>query len=301
MSRSHDPHDALAPPAHARFEILPFGDLEKQAAQIPASLAITVTCSPKHGPERSIRVAARMRELGHIATVHIAARTVRDQAHLDQLLQASARAGVEHWFVIGGDGRHPVGKFASAVELLPLVAAHPLRPATLGIAGYPEGHPLIDAPTLARALAAKSELADYVVTQLCFDPDVVRAWVIALREHAVALPVWLGMPGQVSAAQLLEVSMRIGVGPSLRFVRKQHNPRNLFGLFGGLHSARTRRLHRALSALAADRELGVAGLHCFTFNQLAATWSWQRASIDAPDRPTCSHPQRARAGISRGA
>jgi len=203
--------------------------------------------------------------------------------------------------VIGGDGSHALGQFASAVELLPLIAAHPLRPSTLGIAGYPEGHPLIDAPTVARALAAKSELADYVVTQLCFDPDAVRAWIIAQREQAIALPVWLGMPGRVSAAQLLEVSLRIGVGPSLRFVRKQHNPRNLFGLFGGLHGARTRRLQRALSALAADRELGIAGLHYFTFNQLAATWSWQHASIDAPDPATRSHLQRARAGISRGA
>ncbi len=301
MSRPHNARDPHAPPARARFEILPFGDLDKQAAQIPGSLAITVTCSPKHGPERSIAVAARMRELGHIPTVHIAARTVRDRSHLDELLRSCAQAGVEHWFVIGGDGSHPVGQFASAVELLPLVAAHPLRPSTLGIAGYPEGHPLIDAPTLERALAAKSVLADYVVTQLCFDPDAVRAWIIAQRERAVTLPIWLGMPGQVSAARLLEVSLRVGVGPSLRFVRKQRNPRNLFGLFGGLHSARTRRLQRALSALAADPQLGVAGLHYFTFNQLAATWSWQQASIDAPDRTVRSHVQRARAGISRGA
>jgi len=293
--------DALPPHARARFEILPFGDLDKQAAQIPQSLAITVTCSPKHGPERSIRVAERMRELGHSPTVHIAARTVRDRAHLEELLRASAQAGVEHWFVIGGDGAHPVGQFTSAVELLPLIAAHPQRPSTLGIAGYPEGHPLIDAPTLELAMQAKSELADYVVTQLCFDPDAVRAWIIAQRERAVTLPIWLGMPGQVSAARLLEVSMRVGVGPSLRFVRKQRNPRNLFGLFGGLHGARTRRLQRALSALAADRELGIAGVHYFTFNQLAATWSWQRASIDAPDPATRSHLQRARAGISRGA
>ena len=301
MSREDRPVGPLAAPPPARFEILPFGDLDEQVAQIPESLAITVTSSPKHGPERSIAVAARMRELGHIPTVHVAARTVRDHAHLDQLLHTCAQLGVEHWFVIGGDASQPVGRFASAVELLPLVAAHRLRPATLGIAGYPEGHPLIDAATLDHALVAKSEFADYVVTQLCFDPDAVRSWISAQRERAIALPVWLGMPGQVSAAQLLEVSLRIGVGPSLRFVREQHNTRNLFGLLGGRHGPRTRRLQRALSALAAHGELGIAGLHYFTFNQLAATWSWQQASIDAPDRATRSHLRRARAGISRGA
>jgi methylenetetrahydrofolate reductase (NADPH) len=297
VNRPSTKRDASGAPA-ARYEILPFGPLDTPATKVPASLALTVTCSPKHGAERSIALAARMRELGHVTAVHVAARTVRDRAHLDALLAASTAAGIEDWFVIGGDGNRPAGEFSSAVELLPLVASHPQRPARLGIAGYPEGHPLIDDATLDAALDAKSPLADYLVTQLCFDATALRGWIAAQRARGLALPIWLGVPGQVSAARLLEVSLRVGVGPSLRFVRKQRGLGNLFGLLGGAHRSRTTRLARALGALASDHELGIAGLHYFTFNQLAATWRWQQA-LSAPDDARRPAPARARGLHSR--
>ena len=68
---------------------------------------------------------------------------VRDRAHLDALLAAMAQAGADDLFLIAGDADPPLGEYASAVELLPIVAEHPQRPQTIGIAGYPEGHPLI--------------------------------------------------------------------------------------------------------------------------------------------------------------
>lgn len=288
------------PSGGARYEVLPFGKVEEQAAQIPEPLRLTVTCSPKHGPERSIALAARLRELGHVPTAHIAARTVRDLAHLDALLAGAAAARIEDIFVIGGDGDRPVGQFESAVELLPLLAGHARRPLTLGIAGYPEGHPLIDHDTLESALATKSRLADYLVTQLCFDAEALRGWIVKQRERGIDLPIWIGVPGRVSAARLLEVSTRVGVGPSLRFVRKQRSMQNLFGLFGGLHSARARRLHRALSGLVEDRELGIAGLQYFTFNQLLATWTWQQSQGQATlARETTPRTQRVGADVIR--
>ena len=159
---------------HARFEVLPFDDIAAEAARLPRPARVTITCLPKDGPDRGVETAARVRQLGHSVTVNVAARMVRDRDHLDQLLAGMADAGVEDLFLIGGDIEEPLGDYSSAVELLPLVADHPERPELIGVAGYPEGHPLISDDELERALRAKSRLADYVVTQMCFDAQTLR-------------------------------------------------------------------------------------------------------------------------------
>ena len=150
-------------------------------ARLPRSIRLAVTCSPAHGPDRGVEVATRLCGSGHAVTVHVAARMVRGRAHLDTLLAGMADACVDDLFLIGGDADRPLGDYSSAVDLLPVIAEHPLRPATVGIAGYPEGHPRITDDELEDALREKSGLADYVVTQMCFDPDALRRWVDAAR------------------------------------------------------------------------------------------------------------------------
>ena len=120
---------------------------------------------------------------------------------------AASEAGADDLFLIGGDADPPLGEFASAVELLPLVAEHPQRPRTIGVAGYPEGHPLISDDQLARALVQKSAHADYVATQMCFDAQILLGWIADQRRHGLALPVVIGMPGKVARRRLLEMSV----------------------------------------------------------------------------------------------
>jgi methylenetetrahydrofolate reductase (NADPH) len=254
-----------------RYELLPFGAAETEAAAAPPPLVVTVTCSPKHGVDHTVEVAERLVALGHCAVPHLAARMVRDATHLDAVLARLAAIGVDDVFVIAGDAHEPLGAFASAVELLPLLAAHPRRPRRVGIAGYPEGHPLIDAMDLDDALVSKARYADYVVTQMCFDPDAVVRWIEHVRVAGVRLPVYVGLPGAVDRRRLLEVSMRVGVGTSIGFLRKQHGMR---GFLGRPHHAADH-LHEALAPLLGDAALGVAGLHFFTFNRLLATLDWQ--------------------------
>jgi methylenetetrahydrofolate reductase (NADPH) len=85
----------------AQFEVLPLGRGEEQAAHLPEPVALTVTCSPRQGPDRTVAVAERLSARGHTVTVHLAARMVRDAAHLDELLARRARAGVEDPFLMG--------------------------------------------------------------------------------------------------------------------------------------------------------------------------------------------------------
>jgi methylenetetrahydrofolate reductase (NADPH) len=261
---------------HTRYEVLPFPRGLHQATELAHPVHLTVTCSPRHGPDHALDAAGPLRELGHEVTVHVAANLVRDAAHADALLRRMAELGIADMFLIGGDAAEPVGDYASAGELLQVVAAHPLRPASLGIAGYPEGHPFIDDATLDEALLTKAALADYVTTQLCFDPAALGGWLARQRRRGLDLPVWIGMPGQVSATRLLEVSAHIGVGPSISFLRKQRGPRGLLGILTARHGTVTERLFDALAPIVgSDRR--VQGLHYFTLNELVATREWHLA------------------------
>jgi methylenetetrahydrofolate reductase (NADPH) len=256
----------------SQFEVLPLERSVELAAQLPQPERLTVTCSPRHGPDESVAVARRLRALGHTVTVHVAARMIVDRDHLDRLLAETAQAGVDDVFLIGGDATPPHGPWSSAVDLLPIIDEHPQRPAEIGIAGYPEGHPLIDSETLADTLEQKSGHADYITTQLCFDAKAVLAWIGEIRKRGVTLPVLVGLPGVVGRRRLLEMSMRIGVGPSLAFLRKQRGLRNLLGP----SRVTPDDVHDGIAPHLCDRELNIAGFHYYTFNQLIDTWNWER-------------------------
>jgi methylenetetrahydrofolate reductase (NADPH) len=260
----------------SRFEVLPFGRGEEQAARLPEPVWLSVTCSPRHGPDRSVAVARRLRALGHAVTVHVAARMVRDRAHVDELLAAIARAGVDDVFLMGGDVSRPHGSYSSAVELLPVIGEHARRPRVIGVAGYPEGHPLIGSGRLAEVLGQKSALASYITTQLCFDAGALLAWLRETRERGVGVPVLVGLPGVVDRRRLVEVSMRIGVGPSLGFVRKQRGLGELLGRSRVTPDA----VYDALAPRLGDRELNVMGFHYYTFDQLVDSWGWERDKRD---------------------
>jgi methylenetetrahydrofolate reductase (NADPH) len=255
----------------ARFEVLPFPGIVEEAQRLPRPVRVTVTCSPKHGPDRAVETGGRLRQLGHSVTVHVAARMVRDREHLDQLLAGMADAEVDDLFLIGGDAEAPVGEFTSAVALLPLVDEHPQRPEMVGIAGYPEGHPRISDEELDGALREKSRLADYVVTQMCFDPEALRTWIVHQRERGLDLPIVVGMPGRVARRKLLRMSASIGVGPSIDFLRKQKGLRRLLS-----RRSTADQLYEGVAPLLDDPELAVDGFQYFTFNELLQTWEWHQ-------------------------
>jgi methylenetetrahydrofolate reductase (NADPH) len=255
-----------------RFEILPFGSAEDEAQAEETPLVITVTCSPRHGVDQTVDVAVRLAALGHHPVPHLAARMIRDDAHVDELLQRLAASGIEDIFVIAGDGQQPEGRFTSAIDLLPVISGHELRPRLIGIGAYPEGHPLIDPVALDNALAAKAPLVDYMITQMCFDATAVISWIEGARSRGITLPAYVGIPGTVDRRKLLEISVRVGVGTSITFLRKQQGVKRLLG--GPARAGED--VYEVVAPLIGDPDLGIAGVHYYTFNRLAATVAWER-------------------------
>ncbi len=254
-----------------RYEVIPVQGIEHKVAALPFGSIVTVTASPSLGLDRTLDVSVALAARGFRVVPHLAARMVTGRSHLERLVQRLEGTEVREVFVIGGDAEPPAGGFADAGDLLEELAslAHPF--ARVGIGGYPEGHPLVPNDRLMEALQRKKPLATHVVTQICFDADAVAAWAAAIRAAGVDLPVVVGLPGVVERRKLAEISLRTGVGASLRYLRK--HGKQLVTL------ARSRRydptpLAEALAEYASDSSLGIRGAHLFTFNQVEPTRDW---------------------------
>jgi methylenetetrahydrofolate reductase (NADPH) len=254
-----------------RYEVIPVRGIEEKVAVLPSATTVTVTASPAHGIGRTVDVAETLATRGYEVVPHLAARMISGRGELEEIVGRYAAVGIREAFVIGGDASPPAGRYDAATDLLEELANldHPFT--RIGIGGYPEGHPLIDDGRLIEALRRKQPHADHIVTQLCFDAGALVRWVQSLRDAGIELPVTVGLPGAVDRRKLAEISLKTGVGASLRYLRR--HGREIVTL------ARSRRYEPTPLALAVagylDKPgLDIIGAHLFTFNQVDATRDW---------------------------
>jgi methylenetetrahydrofolate reductase (NADPH) len=270
--------------AAPRYEIIPVRGIEAKVEQLPVGAQVTVTASPSHGLGRTVELAERLAASGYVVVPHLAARMVSSRRELIVVVERLAAAGIDQAFVVGGDASPPAGPYSEAGDLLDELAGldHPFT--RIGVGGYPEGHPLIPDDKLLEALRRKQPHAAYVVTQLCFDADVLAAWEQTIRAEGIDLPVVVGLPGVVDRRRLAAISLQTGVGASLRYLRKNRDQ-----LSALLRSRRydPTTLTRAVAVRLRDKDLN-AGVHLFTFNQLESTRAWAEAL--AAERPATWRP-----------
>lgn len=262
---------------NVRFEIIPLKNAIAQAGHLPRGAVVTVTASPNKGMEATLDLAAELAEAGFDVTPHLSARLHRDLAHLAATLDRAADLGLRRAFVVGGDHLHP-GDFFDGLSLLKAMddLGHPFE--EVGIPAYPEGHPIIPTPELDRALSDKQPYAHHLATQMCFDAEAVRSFLSHARRMHIRLPAFLGVPGVGGRMKLLQISARIGVGDSVRFLSK--NARVVTKLLGpgGYDPAE---LLEDLGDSLADPVLAIDGLHVYTFNRCEATEAWRREYLEA--------------------
>jgi methylenetetrahydrofolate reductase (NADPH) len=261
--------------------VLPLDGIEEQVLEhVPRDVTLTVTVSPTKGLETTLGLAERLVGHGYTVVPHLSARLVESQEQLAELVARAAGLGIRDVFVVAGDAPEPHGPFDGAAALLDAMAelGHPFE--EVGITGYPESHPLIDDATTIEAMFAKERHATYITSQVCFDPGVTAGWVEEVWARGTRLPIYVGVPGAVSRAKLLRVSTRIGIGDSLRFLRKHGSFASRF-LHGGFSPDP---LIDGLGPLLTDPERKLAGFHVFTFNDVEDTERWRRHRLAAGGR-----------------
>ena len=263
----------LHPP---RYELMPFESFHEQIYHLPDDAIVTVTASPQKPIEATIEYTLAAKEAGFPAIPHIAARMIRDRDHLDSIASRIKDAGISDIFVPGGDLEEPEGEYESALDLLEELELLGIEFEEVGITGYPEGHPEIPPNVLAQAMERKAPYASYIVTQICYDPHRIIAWIDEIRDRGVSLPVYIGMPGVMRYQKLIGISRRVGVGQSIRFIQKTSGImefiREAIGSRGTFYPDD---IIDGLATVSMDPHYNIAGTHLYSFNRTQDTEAWR--------------------------
>jgi methylenetetrahydrofolate reductase (NADPH) len=258
---------------HARYEVLPTASIEAKVLEsVPTSVPVTVTASPSMGLDRTIELAESLTVHGYSVVPHLAARMISGRSELAEMVDRLKRAGITSIFVPGGDA-DPVGDYPDALSMLEDLTALGNPFEAVGISGYPESHPTINDDLTVQSMWDKRKHATYVVSNLTFDPAVVKDWLHRMRLRGITLPLLLGLPGPVDRTKLLGMATKIGVGDSTRFLAKQKGLMTRLVAPGGFtgESFLTK-----CAPTVGEPEANVAGLHVYTFNQVAETEAWRQ-------------------------
>jgi methylenetetrahydrofolate reductase (NADPH) len=265
--------------ANARYEVIPLKSLRDQIPHLPEGCAVSVTCSPTKGIEPTLELSAELNASGHHAVPHIAARLVTGRDHVEKIAAELDEHGISEIFVVGGDP-DPVGPYADGATLMRdlLPKCHTVR--AVGFPSYPDHHALIPDAALDAALLDKQTLLaelgleGFASTQMCFNAKRIETWLEGQRRRGFTLPIHLGVPGAVERTRLLSLGTKLGIGSSLRYLRK--NSGAILRMFSPKRYDPSK-LINPLSKRAT--ELNIVGLHLFTFNSIEATAAWQQKAL----------------------
>ncbi|MBJ29867.1 MAG: 5,10-methylenetetrahydrofolate reductase [Acidimicrobiaceae bacterium] len=266
------------------YELIPLKNLADQSRHLPEGATVSVTCSPAKTVDDTLDLCAGYAKKGFTVIPHFAARMVEGEDHVDRIVQRIRDIGIRKVFCIGGDA-DPRGPFTDAAGFLRSFLDRRPEIDVVGVGSYPDGHATIPDQALFDALLEKQEmvrqagLQGYMATQMCFDATTIAAWMERRRAAGVDLPCHLGVPGAVDRAKLLTISIRLGIGHSARYLKK--NKASVIRLLspGGYNP---NKLIAPLSGRA--DELGIDGIHCFTFNAVDTTEDWRLKSLKKLNR-----------------
>jgi methylenetetrahydrofolate reductase (NADPH) len=256
---------------HPKYELIPLKNVLEQSQNLPEGAVVSVTASPQKGMGETVDLTLELQQRGFDAIPHISARLTKDRAELVQILRRLDDAGIHKAFVVGGDAQDP-GEFFDGLAILTAMEQIGHGLTEIGIPGYPEGHHVVDDPTITRALHDKLPYASYVTSQMCFVPEAIEKWVQGLRDDGIGLGVYLGIPGVAELTKLISLSLRIGVGPSASFLSKNKSLAGKLVRPGGYSPDD---LIVGLAPLLADPAANVSGFHMYTFNRVDSTEQWR--------------------------
>lgn len=263
----------------ARYEVLPTAKIEANIiASVPKAVTLTVTASPAKGIDATLDLTENLIRQGYTVVPHLAARMISGKSELAEIVDRLRALGVDNVFCPAGDADPPAGDYHGSLPLLEDLTDMGRPFQHVGITGYPESHPSIDDDVTVQAMWDKRSHGTYVVSNLCFDPDAITAWLKRMRKRGITMPVLIGLPGPIERAKLLNMATKIGVGQSARFLKTHVGTFARIAAPGGYSPERF--LEKSTKYLA-DPDLGVAGLHLFTFNQVAETEAWRQGLINS--------------------
>lgn len=241
---------------------------------------IYVTAIPGHDTRNVINASVRLRKANFKPIPHISARGLIDHKQLNDLLaRLRGEADVDSALLLGGDIHDVVGDFASSLAMLEtgLFARHGFK--KVGFASYPESHPRISQAVLELELASKLRLSaeqgleSWLVSQLCFAPDIIVRHAEHLRANGISAPVHVGFAGPTSWKGMAKFAAICGVSNSARSLSTQLS--RVGRLLTGFEPSEI--ISRVAATATAEPDLGLVKPHFFTFGGAEKTVKWINA------------------------
>lgn len=246
---------------------------------LPVGTRVNITFLGNESAVMRVKAADAVLRLGFVPVPHLSARRLESHELLQQfLVELQSRGAGENVFVVAGDPPSPQGPYEEALDLIEsgFLERHGVK--SVGIAGYPDGHPHIPEEILWSSLHAKVTslnqrgLVGAITTQFGFDLDLTLDWVQQTRDRGIDLPIRIGVPGPAGIRRLLTYAKRFGVGSSASIAKKYG-----FSITNLLGTAGPDLFVDDLRARYDPIKHGELGLHFYTFGGLGATSDWLRA------------------------
>ena len=249
--------------------------LKAAAVRIAPGSTIFIPHLPSEDNAARLAAAATIRGLGFEPMLHVPARRIASLPELDSFItRAVNEAGVERCFVIAGDSPSPKGPFADSASLIETGVLERSGIKLVGVAGHPEGHPVMSESERWEMLERKCRsiesrgMVPIIVTQFGFDADIVLTWLATLRERGIKHPLRVGVPGPAGVAELARYAAMCGVSASASIWSKYGiSIGKLFGTAGP-----DRFVDRLASGLTEAH--GAVSLHIFPFGGIARSVEW---------------------------
>jgi len=220
-----------------------------------------------------------LKEVGLDPVPHIVARQITSRDSLSEFLDRAVEVGgVRQALVIGGDGFNPAGPFKDAAAVL---ASGLLREAGIrkvSVGGYPDGHPQVPESVLRADLQNKMEIARAegidlsIVTQFSFSPENIVEYCDNVESWLPGVPVYAGLAGPTSPAQLLRFAKICGVSMSL----KGANRLGLNAIKLASNGGPDGQVTKLAQSRVADLARNLAGIHLFSFGGFVPSSEWLR-------------------------
>ena len=194
------------PAMNFSLEIGPHVDLET----LPPIKDVYITMLPGDDYTKTVQKAGDLVKKGFNPVPHFPARSITDEAQLNDYVSRCKDLGVKQALVIGGS-REPVGVFDSSIQILETGYFEGLK---IGIAGHPEGSPDISDSKLEKAMKDKKPYADYIVTQWLLDSRLIIDFISKKK-----IPVHVGITGPLKIISMIKFANIVGAKNSINFLK----------------------------------------------------------------------------------
>ena len=177
---------------------------------LPTIKDVYITLLPGGDYVEITRKASDLVKKGFNPVPHFPARSITDEAQLNDYVSRCKDLGVKQALVIGGSHAQ-VGVFDSSIQILETGYFEGLK---IGIAGHPEGSPDISDSNLEKAMKDKKPYADYIVTQWLLDPQPIIDFI-----SKQTIPVHVGITGPLKITSLIKFANIVGAKNSINFLK----------------------------------------------------------------------------------